>query len=108
MELPVDNPWVIVGAGAFTVGVQALIAGAWWTIGGLGALRRINSSLSKFEDDIHHLDTRLSREQKVRASVASAEVRKGGDIKQEAAELLAGMGDHGHPDSRPSTAHLVR
>ncbi len=103
-----ENIWTWVGAGLFTVGTQALIAGAWWTIGGLGALSRINRSLSKFEDDIHHLDTRLSREQKVRASVAARDVRKGGDIAQDATERLAAAAAMDPEDGRPSTAHLVR
>jgi len=110
MEWPVDNLWIVGGFAAFTAGFQALIAGLWWTIGGLGALRRINNSLAKFEDDIHHLDTRLSREQKVRASVAAADARKGGDVKLEAAELLAAEASNAHPSGgqgRPTTAHLI-
>jgi len=102
----VDNLWLIGGLAVGTIGFQVAIAGVWWSIGGLGALRRINNSLSKFEDDIHHLDTRLSREQKVRASVAASEARKGGDIKQEAQELLA-QETTSKQTGRPGTAHLI-
>lgn len=102
-----DNLWLIGGLAVGTLAFQALLAGLWWTIGGLGALRRINNSLSKFEDDIHHLDTRLSREQKVRASVAAADAKKGAPgLQEEAAALLAA--EHVPDGTRPSTAHLIR
>jgi len=102
----VDNFWIIGGYAVGTLVFQALLAGLWWTIGGLGALRRINNSLSKFEDDIHHLDTRLSREQKVRASVAAADAKKGSPgLQEEAASLLAA---ENAGDRRPSTTHLIR
>lgn len=109
MDSPVDNFWLIGGYAVGTLAFQALIAAVWWTIGGLGALRRINNSLSKFEDDIHHLDTRLSREQKVRASVAASDARKGPGDKEEAAALIAAAATTGFDErSRPSAAHLVR
>ena len=104
-----DNLWLLGGYAVGTLVFQALLAAAWWTIGGLGALRRINSSLNKFEDDIHHLDTRLSREQKVRASVAAAEVKKNpSGLHEEAQALLAAGQKDLFDGNRPSTAHLVR
>jgi len=103
----VDNFWILGGFVALTIACQAAIAGLWWTIGGLGALRRINNSLTKFEDDIHHLDTRLSREQKVRASVAASDARKGGGDRQEAQEIVAAASAN-PGDARPTTAHLLR
>jgi len=75
-----------------------MAAGIWITLGGLGAMSRLNKRADVLEDELTRIDSRLSRDQKTRAAATALEARvEERTIKQQALDHLS----HGNGRAAP-------